>query len=264
MHFSATKAAIGWFALTGLLASADINELAGDRLAVERVYYDKQIGPKPPFEQAMPHSVAERRVRLELLKEHLLKNVFGMEVTSAMVQTEVERIHRTTLAPEMLRQIHASLGNDPSRFARAIARPLVVDRLLRDRFHSDDRLQAHLRQRAELLRAQLLEAKPVERLSLLKARPDVRQVQWIFSPRSSNDLSIDSNVYFADLPREMQEVLNVQLREPGDVSAVFGSNENFAVYVAISRDVTVLTVSAIEIPRLTFDDWVMAQASTNP
>ena len=70
--------------------------------------------------------------------------------------------------------------------------------------------------------------------------------------------------YFSALHADMQKVLAAQLQKPGDVSAVFGSDESFTLYVAASRTGEALTVQAVEISRLTFDDWLTAQARTNP
>lgn len=42
----------------------------------------------------------------------------------------------------------------------------------------------------------------------------------------------ETKFYFADLPGELQKVLRVQLRQPGDVSAVIETPGGFLLYVA--------------------------------
>jgi len=252
--------------------AASVGELVDDRLAVERVYYAKQVGARAPFEQAVSRSVIERRVQQELLKERVLKSVYRLEITPKLVAEEIARIQRSTMAGDMLQQIKASLGNNPERFARSVAKPLVVDRVLRARFEADATQQAGQRQAAESLRAQLLAAKPAERAALLKDRKDVREVKWFFGARpkaadARGKLAADlamPKAYFADLHADMQKVLDAQLRQPGDVSAVFGSDYNFALYVATSRTAEVLAAQAVEMPRLNFDDWLAAQAGRTP
>jgi hypothetical protein len=251
--------------------AASVGELVDERLAVERVYYAKQVGAKAPFEQAVPRSVIEKRVQQELLKERVLKNVYRLEITPKLVAEEVARIERSTMAGDMLAQIKLALGNNPEKFARTVAKPLVVDRVLRARFEADATQQAGKRAEAEELRAQLLAAKADERAALLKARPDTREVKWHFGAKPKSDLASARPAslgaekrYFADLPAEMQKVLDAQLRQPGDVSAVFGSDDSFALYVAASRTAEALTAQAVEISRLNFDDWLTAQARTNP
>ncbi len=252
--------------------AASVGELVDDRLAVERVYYAKQVGAKAPFEQAVSRSVIERRVQQELLKERVLKNVYRLEITPKLVAEEVARIERSTMAGDMLAQIKLSLANNPERFARSVAKPLVVDRVLRARFEADANQQAGKRAEAEKLRAQLLAAKADERAALLKSRNDVREVTWQLGAKPKTDLASARpslgaampKAYFSDLHADMQKVLAAQLQKPGDVSAVFGSDESFTLYVAASRTGEALTVQAVEISRLTFDDWLTAQARTNP
>lgn len=265
---------VGLFTFATALSSlaASVGELVDDRLAVERVYYAKQVGAKAPFEQAVSRSVIERRVQQELLKERVLKNVYRLEITPKLVAEEVARIERSTMAGDMLAQIKLSLASNPERFARSVAKPLVVDRVLRARFEADEAQQAGKRQAAEALRTQLLAAKPEERAALLKQRNDVREVTWQLGARPktadakgglSRDLAMPK-AYFSDLHADMQKVLAAQLQKPGDVSAVFGSDQSFALYVATSRTAEALTVQAVELPRLSFDDWLTALARTNP
>jgi len=264
-----------WSLLTSAATSvfaASVGELVDDRLAVERVYYAKQVGAKAPFEQAVSRSVIERRVQQELLKERVLKHVYRLEITPKLVAEEVARIERSTMAGGMLAEIKLALANNPERFARTVAKPLVVDRVLRARFEADATQQAGKRAEAEKLRAQLLAAKPEERAALLKSRPDAREVKWHLGAKPKTDLASTRpslgaampKAYFSDLHADMQKVLGAQLQQPGDVSAVFGADDGFAIYVATSRTPEALAVRAVEISRLNFDDWLTAQARTNP
>jgi hypothetical protein len=124
--------------------------------AIERVYYSHRLGQKPPFEEVSPASLVERLVREDLRKEAALQRVYRVELTPAMLEAEVQRINSTTRAPEMLAEIKAALDNDPDRFARAFAKPLLVERLLRNKFDNDDALHAATRREAERVREQLL------------------------------------------------------------------------------------------------------------
>jgi len=143
---------LGWVAAAG-----DFGALCRDRAAIERVYHDRRLGDKPPFEEMLPRDTVATLVRLDQHKESVLGKIYGVEVTPAMVQAEVERINATTRAPEVLAELKAALGNDPSRFARSMARPLVVERTLRARFENDDALHAPQRRQAEQVREKLLQ-----------------------------------------------------------------------------------------------------------
>ena len=144
----------------GPSAESDLATLCADRAAIERVYYSHRTGTKPPFEETLPADALRRLVQADLAKEAALKNAYGIEVTPAMLAAEVQRISTTTRAPEVLSELKAALGNDPNRFARTVAKPIVVERLLRNRFENDDGLHAAQRREAEKVREQLLAAKP--------------------------------------------------------------------------------------------------------
>jgi len=147
------------FLLLVCSAAARADELAAllrDRAAIERVYYNHRLGQKPPFEQATPPALIERLVREDLRKEVALRKVYGVVITPALLEAEVQRINTTTRAPEMLAEIKAALGNDPARFAQAFAQPFLVERLLRDKFENDEALHAAQRREAERVRLHLL------------------------------------------------------------------------------------------------------------
>jgi hypothetical protein len=264
--------AIGFLFATALaLPAASIGALVDDKLAVERVYYAKQAGAKEPFEKAVPRSAIEKRVQQEVLKERVLQRVYGLSVSPDQVQAEVERIRRSSLNPQMLREIQEALANSPARFADVVAKPLVVDRVLRARFEADAAPQNAKRQAAETLRGQLLAAKAADRAALVKDRADAREITWKLGAKPKAELASAKaiapgreDLFLVDLPAEMQRVLTTQLQQPGDVSAVFASDYNFALYLLTSRSAEALTVRAVELPRQTFDDWLAVQARTNP
>lgn len=140
-------------------AADDLSALVADRAAVERVYFTHRLGQHGTFEQSLPAAVLESLVKSDLNKEAVLENVYRVSVTDEMVEAEVRRIDSTTRAPAVLAELKAALDNDPVRFARTVARPIVVDRVLRERFVDDESLHATQREQVEQARAQLLAAK---------------------------------------------------------------------------------------------------------
>jgi hypothetical protein len=147
--------------LTALASEATVDVLAAptalaaliaDRTAVERVYYGHRLGNKLPFEQALPAETIQQLVKLDLQKETALKQLYGVEPKPEWIEAEVRRINTQSRAPDVLAEIKAALGGNPARFARALARPIVVDRELRRRFETDDRWHAQARRQAEAAR----------------------------------------------------------------------------------------------------------------
>jgi hypothetical protein len=253
----------------------DLAALVRNRAAIERVYYNHRLGQKPPFEEALAPATLEGLVRLDLKKEAVLRKAYGVTITPALLDAEVQRINTTTRAPDTLAEIRAALGNDSAKFAQAFAKPFLVERLLRERFGNDEALHAAQRREAEAVRNQLLQAaagksetrnpkaegspKSEDRrlqsvvvtsnlLAILKASAtgQLTEATWQLGARpaetnapaademeikqrfSSNAQLIspprgaerDRKQYFEDLPGELQRVLRLQLRQPGDVSAV--------------------------------------------
>lgn len=117
------------FAAQTIAEQADnLTALVQDPAAIERVYYNHRLGQKPPFEQATPPALIERLVREDLRKEAALRQVYGVVITPALLEAELQRINTTTRAPDRLAEINAALGNDPAKFAQAFAKPATSPR----------------------------------------------------------------------------------------------------------------------------------------
>ena len=272
----------------------DFAAQCADRAAIERVYHSHRLGTKQPFEQAMPRALLEQIVRQDQHKEAVLRKVYGIEVTPAMVAAEVERIDTTTRAPEVLAEIKTALGDDAARFAAAMARPILVERELRRRFDSDDKLHAPQRREAELARESLLAKNPVQ---------DMREVTWLLTPRPAEDkpatpaapttptkanakssaytneataqLSQAINppdkstagkqkLYFEDLDPELQKVLRVQLEKPGDVSAVIEMPGGFLVFLAKEKSAETLSAASVSISKRSYEEWLARETGEKP
>ena len=285
-------------------AAEDLAVLCADRLAVERVYHNHRLGTKPPFEQALSPALIEQSVKQDLHKEAVLKKVYGVDITPTMVEAEVQRIDATTRAPEVLAELKAELGNARARFARTVARPIVVERTLRARFENDDALHTVSRQNAERLRARLLAVKESDGadqlVALLKessagtfheavwqltARPpgpqhstlgpdtsaptEVKARSAVYSLAATAQLAQvlnpparaheEARFFFDELPADLQNVLRVQLRQPGDVSAVIEMPGSFLVYVLRSRTPEAITTASSSIAKRGYEDWLSVQ-----
>lgn len=284
------------FALLVLLAFGtpgqgnDFASLCADRTAIERIYYQHRLGMKLPFGQTFPTTLIEQRVHDDLLKESVLRKNYDVEITAALIEAEVQRIDATTRAPEVLAELKATLGGDSVRFARAFARPIVVERLLRARFENDEALHANRRHEAEQARASLLAQKPVG---------DLSEVTWQLAPRPADDqpapatastptkISARSSAYtneatvqiaqvlsspveetnpkkyFEELDPELQKVLQAQLKKSGDVSAVIDTPGGFLVFLAKERTATTLSAATFSLSKRSLDEWLTRQSPEN-
>jgi hypothetical protein len=279
--------------LCSIALADDIASLRADRAAIERVYHNHRLGDKLPFEQTLPRDTLERLVRDDLRKEAVLKKLYGVEITSAVLEAEVRRINTTTRAPEMLAEIKAALDNDTNRFARTVARPIVVERLLHERFDNDDKLHAPQRRQAEQARDALLTAKKAgngfdKLLPLLKrdhsndvsettwhlgARPEEKsarananeaEIRKRYGPKaqvlsSADEGSSERKSYFEDLTPELQRVLSIQLQQAGDVSALIEMPGGFLICLLKERTAGTLSAATLSIPKRSYEQWLVEQ-----
>jgi hypothetical protein len=288
---------ISWLAVTGGLlpplgglavTGGDLAAIVADRAAVELVYYSHRAGNNPTFVNAMPPELIERIVKQDLQKEAVLRQTFGIEVTAAQVTAEAGRIDTSTRAPDVLAELKRALGNDPERFARAVVRPMLVERELRRRFDRDDRFHEPERREMDGVRKELLSSKaagasPDQILARLRhdRSNQVSETSWELTarPRESSGEPIDpveirrrsganaqlllsphdhegEKLYFEDLPPDLREVLRVQLRQPGDVSATVEAPGSFLLYVAEEKTAQTLKAAILAIPKRSFQEWL--------
>lgn len=281
-------AGCGLFLAWSASAAESLSSLVTDRVAIERVYYTHRTGTKATFEQTLPPAAIESLVKLDRQRETVLVSVYGAGVTAAMLEVEVQRIDATTRAPEVLAELRHALGDDARRFARSVAKPILVERELRRRFDNDDKLHAAQRREAEQVRVSLLAGLPVKNLQevtwRLAARPGenapapfaaltptqakaqsnaytveatVQIAQVLASPDSA--AADQQQSYFEDLDPELQHVLRMQLRQPGDVSAVIETAGGFLVFLAKSRNAETLAAASFSLPKRSYDDWLAQQ-----
>jgi hypothetical protein len=252
----------------GLGRAATLDDLVADRAAIERVYYQHRIGATTPFAEALPAAALRRLVERDLARENALRARYGVEISSRQIAAEVERIDRSTRAPEVLAQIKAALGDDPRRYALSFVKPIVVERELRNRFANDDDLHAPVRHECELARTNLLAARlagasPAALVSqLTHAHPArVQTLTWRLaspSPAASAPHPRDP-LCFDDLPPQLRQVLAVQLRAPGDISAVIETPETFLLFVAEAKTPNELVAASLSLPKMDCDTWLTAQ-----
>lgn len=240
-----------------------------DRAVIERVYHLHRQNVREPFEKAVPFATIRRLVKLDLRNEKVLSDFFSVHISEKDIQEEVHRIDATTRDVSMLSEIKQALGNDPSRFARSIARPIVVERLLRQHFDSNESLHSRQRSRAAKAREHWMttRGKPLsERINAVKAEDDLRveKIEWsvlnqsppVGSPR-------DSKPSFTNLPAELQRVLRLQLKEEGDVSAVIEDGRHFQVFLCTKSTPQALAVCACILPKLSLDAWLESISPLN-
>jgi hypothetical protein len=261
--------AVAALPVSALRANDQLDALLRDRTAIEHVYYNHRLGTKSSFEQSMPPSLVEKLVREDLHKEAVLKKIYGIDIAPPMLTAEVQRINTSTRAADILAELKAALDNDTNRFARTIAKPIVVDRILRDKFDNDDTLHAAQRHQAETVRTNLLAAKQNQPesdklVALFKhlGSNQVAETTWQLGkpPDEKPESDVKPKLYFDYLPPELQQVLRVQLRQPGDISAVIETPAGFQLYLCETNTAITLSAATLTIPKRSYEQWLAEQA----
>jgi N-acetylneuraminic acid mutarotase len=105
--------------------------------AIDRVYYAHQLGASRRFEEAFPRPMLEEKVRAYLRQTVALESLWQERITAEMLRGELDRVTRDTRMPDRLREIFAALRDDPFVIQECLLRPLLVERLARERFAAD-------------------------------------------------------------------------------------------------------------------------------
>jgi len=111
--------------------------------AIDEVYWRHRIwpadnpGPKPSLDQVLSDAAIREKVEDYLRKGDALTTTFAAPVGSRELQSELSRMASGTKDGAMLGELFAALGNDPNLIADCLVRPILVDRLAREKAGAD-------------------------------------------------------------------------------------------------------------------------------
>jgi N-acetylneuraminic acid mutarotase len=147
--------------------------------AIEQVYYRHRIwpkessNPKPSLDAVMPRAQLEKGVENYLRNSQVLDQYWQTPVTAEQLQAEMDRMAKQTKQADVLRELFEALGNDPFVIAECLARPVLIERTLSNKYAYDQRIHGQLKGRAE---------------SDLLAHPGVKQMQQTSGTYTETDL----------------------------------------------------------------------------
>jgi hypothetical protein len=270
------------FSLAGLAVAAIVSasgllpfedRVEGER-AVERARYQFVLSAMRPFDEVYPRRVFEERARLLERKERALQNAFGISIDASQLAEEYVRIERSTRAPEQWETIKEALGNDRRRIEEIVCRPIVVDRVLRQKFDLDRTVHAGSHERARAARAEFLAGRTPEGASsqllepseqgggldemLSKAKAEASGPRVLAPPgkrATDGPLAISP---------ALAAVLEKELRAPGDVTTVLEDRKAFQVMRLLERKGKTVRVEAVTVPKRRFEEWLDEVAPPAP
>jgi len=232
----------------------------GDRIAcrtaVERVYWQHRTMTQSnaavtmlAFEESVPAAVIQREAENAVLKSAALERFWGIAITGAQLQAELDRMAANSKAPEVLAELFAAVGGDPQKAAECIARPLLVDRLVQTYYSSDERFHGDLKARAlsELATG-----------VLRNTSGQYREIEWHRGQGTSAELGVvqlasaDFDARVADLKRSMAGPSGENFL--GASSLHEDSNRFYAVSVLALED-SRLRIASVEWQKTPFETW---------
>lgn len=251
--------------LVGGAGGLSVSDRVEGERAVERARYKFVIGATQPFDEAYPRSVFEKKVARELAEERVLKKVFGLTVTPAILAAEFDRIEKTTKAPDQWEAIKAALANDRYRIEEVFCRPLVVERTLRARFAFDQAIHAEPHQRAREARTAFLAGKRPAGSSVIQiARASAGANTAEMLDRAQKESALprvlsppDSGPKGAPQPvdPELAAVLEKELKKTCEVTTILEERDRFSVFRLVEAKPDSWKVEAVTFPKVEFDLW---------
>ena len=252
----------------------DIRERVAAQAAIEGVYWRHRIwpadnpGPKPPLSRVMPESDLRATVENYLLESKALEQLWGRPIQGADLQAEIDRMVASSLAPEVLEEVFAALGNDPILVAECLARPLLADRLIHEAYARDPRFHGELRTEIE----RSLARRPT--LAELRKQGEYAEAAWvraIASPEGAagragervvrmNDDTWHSRLSrlqgeFAPGPRGPLDAAWAEDLPVGILRALQEDDEVFFVQAILEKSDARLKVATVAWRKTPFDEW---------
>ncbi|BAO44071.1 Kelch repeat-containing protein [Thiolapillus brandeum] len=119
------------------------------------IWPESNTQPKPSRMEVMDEAQIRAQVEDNLRLEAALAGRYGIAITQSMLQSEINRMGSNSRIPDRLQELFKALDNDPLKVAECLARPLLVKRLLRERYEWDAHEHSDLRMTAKASAKQL-------------------------------------------------------------------------------------------------------------
>ncbi len=158
--------------------------------------------------------------------------------------------------PELLRDLWAVLGNDPTRIADCFARPALAERLAREWYASDDRFHGDLEAQA---RADLAGMQTLNNLQGMSG--EYAETTWQLGDPDRADPTSEAWVLNATDWATERETLAQRFSATkdtiptGQVSALQEDDSNFYVVVVVEQNETTMRLATVRWHKQPFETW---------
>jgi hypothetical protein len=255
--------------------SLTLEERVAAQRAIEQVYWNHRIwpkenpGPKPALSAVLPDDALRAKVEDTLRKSNALEQYWRRPITAEQLQAEMNRMAAHTRNPQVLKELFATLGNDPFLIAETLARQILADRLIHDWYSNDERFHGDLKKKAE---AALAACPDVACMKSLGA--DYRETSWRLrgeevgtSPSDARRdvVTLQTEEWKAHLVRLATALGGVPdslpLRKVGVLEV---TPDAFVVTAVLSQGKQEVRTAAAAWRKVSFDDWWATERPTLP
>ncbi len=250
-------------------SATDMQARVAAQRAIEGVYWRHRVwpaadsSPKPSLDQVLPEIALRAKVENYLLESDALERLWGRPIRSEDLRDEVARMTASTRAPDVLREILAALGDDPSVVAECLARPLLADLWIRRAYALDPRWHLSLKK--------AIEESLARGMSVATAREtggDYRETVWLLGEgrpsrggtRSNRgrEIRLDSGTWRREVARLRARF---HLESPAEdlplkvFTEVQEDDERFYVQAVLEKDSSRLRLATASWRKRPFDAW---------
>ncbi|OGF68138.1 MAG: hypothetical protein A2Y62_19505 [Candidatus Fischerbacteria bacterium RBG_13_37_8] len=227
--------------------------------AIEKVYWDHRIWPgdnmkpKPGFHEIINESILKAKAEDTLRKTNALFYYYKEPVTAQQLQAEMNRMALRTREAKVLKELLQVLNNDARLVAECLARPVLVERLIRNWYAFDERFHGELKQRAE---ADIKRYRFPEQMNMMRGiYTKVKLVRGDAKEDSAWKYDNMQLIHFSE--KEWQMVKRFMENNPGnDNSSRLNENEEsyYLLHFTQPEEASV-TVEAVVWHKQNFDSW---------
>ena len=238
--------------------SLSLEERIQAQRVIDRLRFRHQVGATNSFDEAVPHSISEGKVLASLKESVALETYWGTPITEAALRQEMERIEARTLDPARLRELYAALGNDEQLILEIVARPSLVERLMRNFYAYDERIHAEARREARELEAGLRSGAIDPR-----SQSPWRSVVTLNSNEDSSAESISSPA--PESPSKVSELrapegdvfasAHFQKLQPGTISPLEEKRDSFVMQTVLPSESGSTRVVSYTVSKRSWESW---------
>ncbi len=234
--------------------------------AIEEVYWRHRSWPqanalpKPAPSALVSEEALRTKVEDYLRKSSALERFWQRPLTDERLQAELDRMSRSTRAPQVLRELYAALDDDARLIAETLGRQTLVERLIRQEYDRDDRLHGQIEKRA---RQALEGARSASEMAILGG--EYATTTYALRPAGQDPAGPDTAEVIALESAEWSAwstqvaawfgAATLEAAPLGQPSALVEESDRFFAAALLSRSHGLATVATVTWAKRSFDAW---------